>query len=186
MPVPRHLHHAASGTANERFAHGRDTPGIGSDGNDLAAALGAHDTRRGLNGKSPCEPMRADVGFEVGAVHLHEQAKRQRIAARSGAAGHQYVKPPMALRNARDHRLHGEPVGQVRGLELGLSAGRENFVDNGLTRCGVASIDDHKGTALREFDGNGAADIGCGARHQGDLVSKRIRRFQWLDLTSVW
>lgn len=176
MPVSRHLHHAAGGTANERFADGCDTPGIGADGDDFAAALGAHDACRGLNGKGPCEPMRADVGFKVGAVHLHEQAKRQRIAACSGAAGHQYVKPPMALRNARDHGLHGEPVGQVRGLELGLSAGCENFVDNGLARNGVAPIDDHQGAALREFNGDGASDIGRGTRHQGDLVLKRVCR----------
>jgi len=158
-----HLHHAARGATDEGLAHRGHAPGIGADGHDLAVALRAHHRRRGLDGVRARQPVRTDVGLEVGAFHLHEQLEGQRVAAGAGAAGHQHVEPAVALHGAPDHRLHRLAVRQIGGFEFGAATGGVDLVDHGLAAVGVAAVDDHQGAALRQFLRHGAADVGRGA-----------------------
>ena len=118
--------------------------------------------------------MRTDIGIKVGLFHFSKQLERKRIAACACATRDQHVQPPMALRDAGDHGLHGGTIGEVGGLELGAAAGGDNFLDDHAAAGSVAAVDDDVGATQREFMRHRAANVGGCPGYQGNLVLQLV------------
>ena len=94
------------------------------------------------------------------------------VAPRDTGIVDKYRDRPDLVSHLLRHRDAGVAVGDIERKALRLAAGIEDFLRR-LTGCRLIDVERHHARALPGIaGGDGAADPGAGAGHDGDVVFK--------------